>query len=110
MRICYTLALIISALSIIGASRLPAADIQPEGVAKNWLVLGPFPNISAERRGKDLKERGGFDTDFLQAIGGEEHPHITSATSISTVTAHQVALTTCTLLDFAEYYPKPISA
>ena len=38
-----------------------------KGFIRNWLVCGPFPNISDDERTNSV----GFRTDFLQSVGGE---------------------------------------
>ena len=40
-----------------------------DGFIRNWLLMGPFPNLGERGSGKIMK---GFLTDFLKPLGGEE--------------------------------------
>ncbi len=70
-------AIFIIAPAIVGACAL-AADVpvndlpSEESFVENWLVLGPFPNPRIEGVPLGQVTRAGFDTDFLEAVGGEE--------------------------------------
>jgi len=78
-------------------------SITPEGIIKDWVILGPFPNPETNTAG----DRGAFDADYLQPLGGEPKTRITPDTKVTTdtarVSAKPVKLTGSTL-DFCSQY------
>lgn len=44
----------------------------PRVFPENWVVVGPFPNPGAGGGFEPQRSREGFDTDYLESIGGEE--------------------------------------
>ena len=49
----------------------PVNPLSPEGIIKNWFLVGTFPNEKIENVKPEEVSRSGFSQDFLQSIGGE---------------------------------------
>jgi hypothetical protein len=63
------------------------AGSEVEGSIRRWTIVGPFPN--AEIPGIDdpnTPSRTGFDTDFLESIGGEEEAVLRLSTPVTYAT------------------------
>lgn len=50
------------------ASAAGSSALNHEGYLRQWTIIGPFAN---PERAQDAKDRGAFDVDYLQSIGGE---------------------------------------
>ena len=46
----------------------PIHILSSDGFVRDWLILGPFPNPEDKLSSPD----GGYQTDYLQSLGGEE--------------------------------------
>ncbi len=57
----------------------PTHILSSDGFIRDWLILGPFPNP----RDKLSSPDGGYQTDYLQGLGGEEKAVLTTNTQIS---------------------------
>lgn len=55
-------------------------NVSENGIIKNWIVAGPFPSPLEEDQSKGWMK--GFDHDFLNSIGGEEHSKLSSKLQI----------------------------
>jgi len=57
----------------------PTHILSSDGFVRDWLILGPFPN----HRDKLSALDGGYQTDYLQSVGGETKALLTTGTQIS---------------------------
>jgi CubicO group peptidase (beta-lactamase class C family) len=82
--------------------------VTPEGVLRDWVVIGPFPNP----REQGTPDRKSFDTDYLAGIGGEARARLTPTTEVAIagpagesvrLAAKSVKLAG-PVLDFVEHY------
>ena len=53
------------------------------GILKNWLIIGPFPNPETAEPLTDTTFRKGFGTDYLAELGGESKAVLTKDTVVS---------------------------
>ena len=74
----------IQAVVLCGLATLATAanDLAPDGVVRDWIVLGPFPSRAREALAADGVDRDGFETDFLQPLGGEAKAAIDADTAV----------------------------
>jgi len=63
----------------------PVNELTAEGLIRNWVLLGPFPNSVSDKRLPDGSFRRGLYQDFLEALGGETGAVITPETAIDFV-------------------------
>jgi len=56
----------------------PIHILSSDGFVRDWLILGPFPNP----RDKLSSPDGGYQTDYLQSVGGEEKAELRTDTQI----------------------------
>ena len=52
----------------------PIHILSSDGFVRDWLILGPFPNPKDKLSSPD----GGYQTDYLQSLGGEEKAVLTT--------------------------------
>lgn len=56
----------------------PTHILSSDGFVRNWLILGPFPNPKDTLSSPD----GGYQTDYLQSLGGETKALLTAKTLV----------------------------
>ena len=56
----------------------PTHILSSDGFVRNWLILGPFPNPKDKLSSSD----GGYQTDYLQSLGGEAKALLTTKTLV----------------------------
>lgn len=56
----------------------PIHILSSDGFVHNWLILGPFPNPKDKLSSRD----SGYQTDYLQSLGGEARALLTTGTQI----------------------------
>jgi hypothetical protein len=61
---------------LLKAQVLKARPVVPGEWIKSWLLIGPFPLSESKDPLKIGDHLPGFDTDFLEAKGGESNPKI----------------------------------
>jgi CubicO group peptidase (beta-lactamase class C family) len=64
------------------SSELPVNILSKHNFVRNWIVVGPFPNKVTDDPTHEIKDSG-FDTDFLESIGGEPSAVLTGDQLIS---------------------------
>lgn len=69
--------ILLAAASVIPSFTAPAFALSPQGLVRDWEVLGPFPNPVPENAAPGMDRRLGFDQDWLQSLGGEGKAQIT---------------------------------
>lgn len=65
------LALLPAGCGALDAGRSVTTQLPHRGILANWILLGPFPSEPLAEPTADGVTRSGFDTDFLEALGGE---------------------------------------
>ncbi len=60
----------------------PIHELADEGVIRDWLVVGPFPNPEVADALPDGSRHLGFNTDYLHSLGGEGGAEILPATQV----------------------------
>lgn len=76
--------LVVSLLSVnaLSGHSQPTNELTGDGLIRDWLLLGPFPNSVSDERLPDGSFRNGLYQDFLKALGGEAQAILSSDTVV----------------------------
>lgn len=86
----------------VAVNRLPYRGIIP-----NWVLLGPFPTEPLGEATADGVTRGGFDTDYLDALGGETEAVIDLGTTVTAPSGEQRSADRATPLENGHVLHRP---
>jgi len=56
--------------------------LQPDGILKSWVILGPLPNPLVAKPEPGTPSRKGYETDYLQTFGGEANAKLQVGSSV----------------------------
>jgi hypothetical protein len=72
----YLFVLIITTLCSVKAQKLPVQTADSGEWLQNWLLVGPIPLEMKNETSGQWKHISGFETDYLQSVGGESNPNL----------------------------------
>ena len=72
----YLFVLTIVTLCSVKAQKLPVQTADSGEWLQNWLLVGPIPLEKKNETSGQWKHISGFETDYLQSVGGESNPSL----------------------------------